>query len=57
LKEVKVLHGAENPRDVLLLFEAADLGKAKAFAASDDLRIKMKEFGVVTTPDVIFLTD
>ncbi|MCU0787773.1 MAG: hypothetical protein MUC91_06215 [Verrucomicrobia bacterium] len=57
MKEVKVLHGAENPRDVLLLFEAADLGKAKAFAASDDLRIKMKEFGVVTTPDVIFLTD
>ena len=38
LKEVHLLRNTENPNEVILLFSAEDLDKAKAFAASDDLR-------------------
>ncbi len=57
LKEIKLIHGIDNPNEVVVLFELADVAKAKAFASSEDLRTKMKEFGVVSEPEVAFLTD
>jgi hypothetical protein len=39
-----------------LLFEVSDVAKAKAFAASADLKEKMKSAGVVGSPDVFFLS-
>ena len=57
LKEIKLVHGIDNPNEVVILFEAADVAKAKAFASSEDLKIKMKEFGVVSAPEVLFLKD
>ena len=45
----------ENPNEVILLFSAEDLDKAKAFAASDDLRQAMQKAGVSDKPDVYFL--
>jgi hypothetical protein len=40
---------------VILLFSTEDLEKAKAFAASDDLRQAMQRAGVSDKPDVYFL--
>jgi hypothetical protein len=40
---------------VILLFSAEDLEKAKAFAASGDLRQAMQKAGVSDKPNVYFL--
>jgi len=44
----------DNPNEVILLFSAQDLDKAKAFAASPDLRERMEKAGVTDKPDIIF---
>ena len=56
LTESYLLRGADDPNEVVMLFEAEDLNRAKAFAASAELRDKMQEVGVVDKPDVYFLT-
>jgi len=56
LTERQLLRNADNPNEVVLLFEASDLGKARAFACSTDLKQKMQEAGVVDKPDIYFLT-
>jgi heme-degrading monooxygenase HmoA len=55
LKELHLLRNVENPNEIILLFSAEDLDKAKAFAASDDLRQTMQRAGVSDKPDVYFL--
>ena len=55
LKEVHLLRNTEDPNEVILLFSAEDLDKAKAFVASDDLRHAMQRAGVSDKPDVYFL--
>lgn len=55
LTEKYLLRSADDPNEIVLLFEAADLGRAKAFCESADLRQKMQEVGVVDKPDVYFL--
>ena len=57
LTEKHLLHGDQNPNEVVILFKASDLNRAKAFAESADLRDTMKEVGVVDKPDVYFLTN
>jgi heme-degrading monooxygenase HmoA len=57
LKEVHLLRNTENPNEVILLFSIEDLDKAKAFAASDDLRQAMQRAGVSDKPDVYFLEE
>jgi hypothetical protein len=39
-----------------LLFEAADVAQAKAFAASPDLKEKMTSAGVIGQPEIFFLS-
>jgi hypothetical protein len=56
LTERQLLRNADSPNEVILLFEANDLGKARAFASSADLRQKMQEAGVIDKPDIYFLT-
>jgi hypothetical protein len=56
LTERYVLRNADNPNELILLFEATDLDKARAFASSDDLRQRMQEAGTVDKPDIYFLT-
>ena len=56
LTEKYLLRSADDTNEVVMLFEAADLNRAKAFAASADLREKMQEVGVVDKPDIYFLT-
>jgi len=57
LKEECLLRNIDNPNEVILLFDAQDLNKAKEFAGSDDLRQKMQQAGVIDKPDVWFLRD
>ena len=56
LTERQLFHNADNPNEIVILFEASDLGKARAFFSSDDLRQKMQASGVVDKPDIYFLT-
>ena len=55
LTEKYLLRGADDPNEVVGLFEAQDLSRAKVFASSADLREKMQELGVLDTPDIYFL--
>ena len=55
LKEEHLLRNADDPNEVILLFSAQDLNKAKVFAASDDLHQAMQKAGVRDKPDVWFL--
>jgi heme-degrading monooxygenase HmoA len=57
LKEEHLFRNADDPNEVILLFSAEDIDKAKAFAASDDLREAMQRAGVSDKPDVYFLKD
>ena len=45
----------DNPNDVFVACEMADLAKAKAFTASKSLADAMKTAGVVGKPDFTFL--
>lgn len=55
LTEKYVLRGADDDIEVVILFEAEDLNRAKTFTASADLREKMQEVVVVDKPDIYFL--
>jgi len=55
LKEVHLLRNNDNPNEVILLFSAEDLDKAKAFIASDDVHQTMQRAGVSDKPDIYFL--
>jgi hypothetical protein len=55
LKEEHLMRNTENPNEVIVLFEAEDLKRAKEFAASSDLREAMQKAGVVDKPDIYFL--
>ena len=55
LAEKYLLRGAHDSNEVVLLFEAKDLNRAKAFAESADLRETMQNVGVLDKPDIYFL--
>jgi hypothetical protein len=48
----KVFRGADNPNDIVILFDVADLAKARAFGASEDLKIAMNRAGVIGPPTI-----
>lgn len=54
--EKKLLRGANDPNEVVVLFEASDSGRARAFTESADLHETMQNAGVVDKPDMYFLT-
>jgi len=55
LKELHLLRNTDNPNEVILLFSADDVDKARGFATSADLRDAMQKAGVTDKPDVWFL--
>jgi len=55
LTEKYLLHGISDPNEVVILFEAKDLDRARSFAASQDLKDRMRVVGVVDKPDIYFL--
>ena len=55
LTEKHLLRSDNEPNEVILLFEARDPTRAKAFAESTDLKETMQKVGVVDRPDIYFL--
>lgn len=55
LAEKYLLQNADYPNEVVLLFEVQDINRAKAFAASSELRERMQELGVTDKPEIYFL--
>jgi len=55
LTEKYLLRGADDANEVVALFEAQDLDRAKEFVASADLRETMQKVGVIDEPDIYFL--
>jgi hypothetical protein len=55
LTEKYLLRGVDAPNEIVLLFEAQDIARAKAFAESTDLRETMAGLGVMDKPDIYFL--
>jgi hypothetical protein len=55
LSEKYLLRNLDDPNEVVILFEAKDLEKAREFAASADLREAMQRAGVEDRPDIYFL--
>jgi len=46
----------DDPNDISLYMALSDLDKAKAFAASDDLRQRMQAAGVISVPEITYMT-
>jgi hypothetical protein len=57
LTDKHVLRSASDSNEVVLLFEAKDLSRARAFSESTELRETMQAAGVVDKPDLYFLTE
>ncbi len=55
LTELHLLRNVSEPNDVVILFQAKDAERARAFASSDDLKSAMQGAGVVGTPELIEL--
>jgi hypothetical protein len=55
LTEKYLLRSADDANEIVILFEAQDLSRARAFAGSADLRERMQESGVIDRPDIYFL--
>lgn len=55
LTEVQLLRNAQDPNEIVALFEARDLDDARAFATSEELKETMQKVGVVDKPDIYFL--
>jgi len=55
LKKVFVLQNADDPDEVVILFEAEDHTRARELATSEDLQQAMERAGVIDRPDIYFL--
>jgi hypothetical protein len=51
----RVFRSADDPDDLVILFDMADRKKAEAFAESEDLKTAMQRSGVRGRPDVQFV--
>jgi hypothetical protein len=51
----RVFRKSEDSNDLLILFDVADLAKARAFGTSDELKAVMQKAGVVGAPEVPFI--
>ena len=50
----RVFRCAEDPNDVVVLQDVADVAKARIWVTSDDLKAAMQKSGVIGTPSVRF---
>ena len=51
-----VLRGADDPQEVVILFAAEDLGRAREMTSSEGLKKTMQEAGVLGPPAIHFLS-
>lgn len=56
-KRQRLFKNSANPNELLILTEFEDMGKAKQFAQSDDLKQTMQRAGVAEEPTVFFLEE
>jgi len=54
LTTLHVLREHANPNFLALMFEASDVGRARAFSQSPELAARMREGGIVGTPRIRF---
>jgi hypothetical protein len=54
LSNGRVFRSAEDPDDLVILFDMADRQKAEAFVASENLKVAMQRSGVQGKPDTQF---
>jgi hypothetical protein len=52
----RVFRRAEDPSDVVILQDIADVPKARSWFASEDLKAAMQKSGVVGSPSIRFAT-
>ena len=55
LKDLHLLRSIDDPNEVVLLFAATSIAKAKALISSDDMRATMKKAGVIGKADFLLL--
>jgi hypothetical protein len=54
LSNSRVFRGAEDPNDVVVLLDVADVAKARAWSGSPDLKMAMERAGVIGSPSIRF---
>jgi hypothetical protein len=57
LTEKNLFRTDGDPNEIIVLFEAKDIGRARKFGESPDLRETMEKAGVIDKPDVYILND
>jgi len=57
LTEKHLLRSADDANEVVMLFAAEDLDRARALTGSAELRETMQKAGVIDKPDVYFLNE
>ncbi|HEV2548913.1 MAG TPA: hypothetical protein VGU20_16345 [Stellaceae bacterium] len=50
----RVFRSAEDPNDVVILLDVADVAKARTWLDSDDLKAAMQKSGVIGSPSIRF---
>jgi hypothetical protein len=50
----RVFRSAEDPNDLVILQDAADVAKATAWVGSDDMKATMQKSGVIGSPTIRF---
>ena len=50
----RVFRSAEDPNDVVILQDVADVAKARSWSGSDDLKAAMQKAGVLGSPNIRF---
>lgn len=53
----RLFRNADDPNEVVVLFEWDDIEKARAFVQSEDLGQTMKRAGVLDKPDIYYLDE
>ena len=56
MTESHLLQGKDDPNEVIILFEADDLAKARVLMESEEIREVMQKAGVMDKPDIFYLT-
>ncbi|MCH9028462.1 MAG: antibiotic biosynthesis monooxygenase [Bacteroidetes bacterium] len=56
-KSFQILHPDNEPNDLVLLFEWDNLANARNFMASEELKTRMQEGGVIEEPQIQFLNE
>jgi hypothetical protein len=50
----RVFRSAEDPNDVVILQDVADVAKARSWLGSDEMKAALQKSGVVGTPNIRF---